>query len=40
MDREGQASGLAMLWRKDMVVDLLSMSPNHIDVEVRPPGME
>lgn len=34
----GQSGGLALLWRKDVEVGLLSYSRNHIDVEVRSPG--
>ncbi|KAL7111975.1 hypothetical protein ACP275_05G123500 [Erythranthe tilingii] len=35
VDSIGQSGGLALLWKKDMNVDLLSFSPNHIDVEVQ-----
>lgn len=34
VERNGMAGGLALLWRKNVTVDLLSYSPNHIDVEV------
>lgn len=35
VDSVGRSGGLALLWRKDVVVDLLSMSVHHIDVVVR-----
>lgn len=34
----GQAGGLALLWRKDVDVGLISFSQNHIDTEVLLPG--
>lgn len=34
------AGGLALLWRKDVDVNLLSYSTNHIDADVALPGEE
>lgn len=31
VDRVGQGGGLALLWRKEVTMDLLSFSPHHID---------
>lgn len=33
----GQSGGLALLWRKDVDVGLMSFSSNHVDVEVKLP---
>lgn len=38
MDRVGEARGLALLWRKNVAVDLQSFSQNHIDAFVTLPG--
>ncbi|KAL7132113.1 hypothetical protein ABFS83_12G049400 [Erythranthe nasuta] len=35
VDKIGKSGGLAMLWDKNVVVDLISISNNHIDVEVK-----
>lgn len=37
IDREGMSDGLALLWRKDVKVDLLSYSKNHIDAIIHQP---
>lgn len=36
----GNAGGVAMLWRKGVTVDLWSLSSNHIDVTMQPPGQD
>lgn len=38
VDRVGQSGGLALLWRKDVDVGLISFSNNHIDAEVQLSG--
>ena len=40
VDSRGRSGGLGMLWNKDMSVDFLSSSINHIDVKLkwRPDG--
>ncbi|KAL7139391.1 hypothetical protein ABFS83_09G047600 [Erythranthe nasuta] len=40
VDRVGKAGGSAMLWKKEIVVDLLSFYLNHIDVKVENPLMD
>lgn len=35
VDSVGRAGGLALLWSKDVVIDLLSMLVHHIDVVVQ-----
>lgn len=37
VDIIGMSGGLALLWRKNVDVSLLSLSPHHIDVEVNQP---
>lgn len=38
VDRIGMAGGLSMLWNKELHVDLLSFSSNHIEIAVLHPG--
>lgn len=38
VDRVGGSGGLAMLWRKDVQVELISFLQNHIDVAVQLEG--
>lgn len=38
VEKNGMAGGLALLWRKDVDVNLLSFSLNHIDAEIILPG--
>lgn len=37
VDKVGQAGGLALLWRKDLIISLTSFSQNHIDAVVQLP---
>lgn len=37
VDKVGQAGGLAILWRKDVIISLTSFSQNHIDAVVQLP---
>ncbi|KAL7132329.1 hypothetical protein ABFS83_12G066400 [Erythranthe nasuta] len=37
VDKVGRSGGLLLLWKKDLTVDLISFSKNHIDTEVMSP---
>ena len=39
-DSRGRAEGLALLWKKEVKVSLISHSFNHIDVEVEELGVK